>query len=145
MKALVCLTADYANVTHDGKLNIMGVFNIIFSQDFPARHSAFYLVTKLVLELGEERKDRKLETLLLGEDANKFKVKLLERTISFESQEPGAMPESQGILGLRDIVFPEPGTYQFVLHVDGQFLASTPIHLKKLEPQVAESSPKLEG
>ena len=95
--------------------------------------------------MGEERNGRKLEIFLLGEDANKLKVKLFETPISFKSQEPGAMPESQGILGLRDIVFPEPGTYQFVLHVDGHFLASTPIYLKKLEPQVLGSSPKLEG
>jgi hypothetical protein len=145
MKPLVCLTADYANVSHDGKLNIMGVFNLIFSQVFPARHSTFFLVTKLVLELGEERTDRKLEVFLLGEDANEFKIKIFERVISFESIEPGAMPENQGILGLRDLVFPDPGTYQFVLHVDGHFLASTPVYLKQIPPQLAQNSPNSKG
>jgi hypothetical protein len=102
-------------------------------------------VTKLALELGEESKDRRLEVFLLGEDANKFKIKLFERIIAFNSLEPGAMPENQGILGLRDVVFPEPGTYQFVLHVDSHFLASTPVYLKELPPQLPEASPKPEG
>ena len=71
MKTLVFLTADFANLTGDNKLNIMGVFNQIFAQKFPARHPQFHLVIKLGLELGEEPKDRKLTIYLVGEDQRK--------------------------------------------------------------------------
>jgi len=32
------LVADYANVTDNGKLNVMGIFQRLHAREFPARH-----------------------------------------------------------------------------------------------------------
>jgi hypothetical protein len=53
MKQLLFLAADYANITGDGKLNVMGIFNDIYSFNFPARHSSMHLVARLGAELSE--------------------------------------------------------------------------------------------
>jgi len=41
------LAADYANITRDGKLNVMGIFSIINAPGFPAVHPQMYLVAQL--------------------------------------------------------------------------------------------------
>jgi len=53
MKLTLFLAADYANITREGKLNVMGIFNDIYARTFPARHSSMHLVAKLGAELGE--------------------------------------------------------------------------------------------
>lgn len=75
MKPLLFLAADYANITGDGKLNVMGIFNDIFSFNFPARHSSMHLVGKLGAELGEYGQTRNFTIKLLDEDGNHDVVK----------------------------------------------------------------------
>ena len=52
------LCADYANLTGDGKLNIMGIFSTIFATQFPARHPSMHIIAKLIGGLGEEGQTR---------------------------------------------------------------------------------------
>jgi hypothetical protein len=116
MKLLLFLAADCANITREGKLNVMGVFNDIFSQNFPARHSSMHLVAKLGAELGEYGQTRDFKVDLLDEDgrpifdlSGQFQIPVGER---------GRKPEVNLILELKDIVFPKAGTYEFVLLVE---------------------------
>jgi len=44
MKARIAVLADYANVTADRKLNVMGVFNVINASRVPAIHRQMQLV-----------------------------------------------------------------------------------------------------
>jgi hypothetical protein len=61
MKPLLFLAADYASVTGDGKLNVMGIFNDINAFNFPARHSSMHLIAKLGPELAVKLIDQLLE------------------------------------------------------------------------------------
>src|SRR5919204_3250104 len=47
MRLSLALLADYANVSHDGKLNIMGIFGQIHAPQFPAVHAQMHLVLSL--------------------------------------------------------------------------------------------------
>ena len=122
MRTLIFLTADYANITQDKKLNVMGIFNQIWSKSFPAKHSTFHLIIKLCLELGEEpNREREIEIKLINEDATWERPLGPPRNFKFpEERIPGFTPEFNLILGVRDMVFPEPGIYQFVVLVDGE-------------------------
>jgi len=129
MKTLLFLTADFANLTQDNKVNILGIFNQIFAHKFPTMHSQFSLVVKVGLETGEEPKNRKLTLFLVGEDANIARVKLLEETFNFPERIGGLDPEHSVIMNVRGMVFPVPGTYQFLLHIDDRFLSSLSLNL----------------
>jgi len=59
------LTADYANREQTGKLNVLGVFNRIFSHKFPAKHHRLYVVIRMHAELGEFDTDHDLKVLFL--------------------------------------------------------------------------------
>jgi len=131
MKQLLFLAADHANITGDGKLNVMGIFNEIFSYNFPARHSSMHLVGKLGAELGEYGQTRNFTIKLLDEDANQ----VMDITGQFDipNGERGRKPEVNLILELKDVVFPKPGIYQFVLLIDKDHKCELSLYVNKLE------------
>jgi hypothetical protein len=134
MKTLLFLTADYANLTLDNKVNILGIFNQVFASRFPTLVSQFHLVAKVGLEPGEEPKNRKLTLYLVGEDANAEKIKIFEETFDFPERLGGLDPEHAMIIAMQGMVFPKQGTYQFLLHVDDRWQASLSLYLREQAP-----------
>ena len=72
MKLLLILAADYANITNDGKLNVMGIFREINASHFPARHPSMHIVVILGAELGEYGQTRILTIKLRDPDGNEI-------------------------------------------------------------------------
>jgi hypothetical protein len=131
MKLNLFLAADYANITREGKLNVMGIFNDIYSPAFPARHAAMHLVATLGAELGEPGQTRNFTVKLLDEDGNQ--IFDLSGQIQIPKSEHGRKPQVNLILGLKDIVFPKPGIYQFVLLVEKDHKGDLSLYLNKIE------------
>lgn len=133
MKLSLLLVADYANITDNGKLNVMGIFQEINSYSFPARHSSMHLVIKLVAELGEFGETRDLKIQLSDGDG----AKILEITgpIQIPDYNAGKKPEVNAIIELKDVIFPKPGPYQFVVLVDKDYKGDTRIQVNKLEAE----------
>ena len=131
MKPLLFLVADYANITGDGKLNVMGIFNDIFSYNFPARHSSMHLVGRLGAELGEYNQIRDFTIKLLDEDANQ----IMDMSGQFEipKGEKGRKPEVNLIFELKDVVFPKPGIYQFVLFIEKDYKCDLSLYVNPIE------------
>jgi hypothetical protein len=123
------LCADYANLTGDGKLNIMGIFSTIFATQFPARHPSMHIVAKLIGELGEEGQTRDVRILLLDPDGKR----ILE--VGGEMEVPQRVnaqkPEINAIVCLQEVVFPVPGPYNFILMVDKDQKGELPISVEK--------------
>jgi hypothetical protein len=144
MKTLLFLTADYANLTQENKVNILGIFNQVFASKFPTLVPQYHLIAKVGLEAGEEPKNRKLTLYLVGEDANVAKVKIFEETFSFPERVGGLDPEHAIIMALQGMVFPKQGTYQFLMHIDDRWQASLSLYLREQAPPES-SKPQLEG
>jgi len=137
MKLLLFLAADYANITREGKLNVMGIFNDVYSYQFPARHSSMHLVAKLGAELGEYGQARDFTVKLLDADGNP--IFDLSGQFQIPKGEQGRKPEVNLILELKDIVFPTEGVYQFVLLVDRDHKGELSLYVNKLdEPRPAQ-------
>lgn len=132
MKPLLFLAADYANITGDGKLNVMGVFNDIYSFNFPARHPTMHLVGKLSAELGEYDQTRNFTIKLLNEDGNQVFMDISGQ-FQIPKGERGRKPEVNLILELKDVVFPNPGIYQFVLLVEKDYKCDLSLYVNKIE------------
>lgn len=126
MKLGIFLLADYANGS-GGRLNIMGVFNTIAAEQFPAQHPFMFLVAKVEAELGEQGKEHRFTLLRLDEDSNASK--LIED--GFTIPEPAAgyrsNPHASFIFQLIDIPFEKPSLYEFRFLVDDHPLGS--VHL----------------
>ena len=131
MRTLLFLVADYANITREGKLNVMGIFNDIYSFNFPARHSSMHLIAKLGAELGEYGQTRDFTVKLLDEDGNH--IMDVSGQIQMPKGERGRKPEVNVILELKDVVFPKPGAYQFVIFVDRDHKGELSLYVNQLE------------
>jgi len=116
MKPLLFLAADYANITGDGKLNVMGIFNDVNADSFPARHPSMFLIAKLAPELSEYGQQRDYTIILMDADANH----ILELSGKFQVPRPqnGRKPEVNIIFDLKDIVFTKAGRHVFIIQVD---------------------------
>jgi hypothetical protein len=131
MRPILFLVADYANITREGKLNVMGIFNDIYSFNFPARHSSMHLVCKLGAELGEYGQTRDFTVKLLDDDGNQ--IMDVSGQFQIPKGERGRKPEVNIILELKDVVFPKSGSYQFVILVDRDHKGELSLYVNQLE------------
>jgi hypothetical protein len=139
MQVTLLLAADYANVAQGGKLNVMGIFDNIRAHKFPARHSLMHIVIKLAAELGENNETRTVTIKLVDQDGNELMK--MSQNVQVPATIGGRRPELNIIMGLQDIKFPEPGTYEFVVLVDKDFKASRPVQLIQIEQPAAPDVP----
>jgi len=132
MKPLLFLSADYANITGEGKLNVMGIFNNINALSFPARHSSMHLIAKLSPEMSEYGQKRSFTILLMDADANH----IVEVSGEFEvpKGQDGKKPEVNIMFELKDVVFVKPGRYVFVLLIDKDQKDEITLYVNQIEP-----------
>ena len=132
MKLLIFVAADWANVTADNKLNIMGIFNEIRANKFPASHPSMHLVIRLLAELGEFGQERDLTILLQdpdGQELGKFLIK-----VKVPTPEGGARAEVNAVFNIRGVAFKQPGPHQFIVLVDKDYKGDLPINLVEVTP-----------
>jgi len=111
------IVADYANLTKDGKLNVMGIFSTINASAFPAKHSEMYVIVKLYAKPAEYDQTRKLTIKLLDEDATQQLVNF-SHDFRVPKGSGGQRVETNHILRLTDVIFPSAGSYQISALVD---------------------------
>lgn len=122
------LIADYVNITADGKLNVMGIFNSIHSTEFPTAHPEMFLVAKLSADPSEYGTRKKLAIKLLDEGGKPI-ASLLEREIEIPHGKGDNVVAIRQLLKLTGLVFPQPGAYQFSLLIDNEQKGSQTVQL----------------
>src|SRR5690242_6893273 len=120
---------DAANVSREGKLNVLGEFDSIHAAAFPLAYPTMVLVVRVeghATEAGEHQ----LRLRLLDEDGGDV-VPALEGAFPLGPPPyPGAPIRSAPlILQLHGVRFNSPGHHSFELLVDGQHLRSLPLHV----------------
>lgn len=131
MDVSILLVADYANVTQDGKLNIMGIFHNISALNFPAAHPEMHLITQLKAGPQQYERSFTLEIKLRKEDAQEA---LLNQSFELVVPRGTAWQDvyMNHLLRMVNVQFPEPGAYEFVVLVDGQLERSLPIEVRRI-------------
>jgi hypothetical protein len=122
------LIADYVNITADGKLNVMGIFNSIHSTEFPTAHPEMFLIAKFSTDPSEYGTKKKLAIKLLDEGGKPI-ASLLEHEIEIPHGKGGRVVEIRQLLKLTGLVFPQPGAYHFSILVDNDQKGSQTIQL----------------
>jgi len=129
----VLLVADYANITREGKPNLMGVFSNIRAAEFPARHPEMHVVVSLAASPSEYGSTRTLRLKLINEDGSLTLIEGHEEIVVPEGK-GGRRVEISRIFKLRDIVFPCPGDYQISVLIDNDEKGSLPLVVTMAEP-----------
>lgn len=132
MRAPIILLADFAN-TSGSKLNVMGVFTDILATAFPARHHLMYLVTKIILEVGDVAGQHTLTVKLLDQDGGA--IMGMEGMVEFPKVDAGRQSSVQLVMALPGLEFKQPGSYEFSVLIDGEPIDSAALHVSLRPPQ----------
>lgn len=132
MEVDLAVVADAANVSQEGKLNVLGVFDTIWARKFPFRHSAMVFVLRVRADFTEQG-HHQMEVRLIDADGGQlFKA---EGPLHVPAGTPGRQVKPHVIMGLSGISFPKPGDYSFEVLVGGQHLRSVPLYVVEGPPK----------
>lgn len=131
MEIDLALLADAATIDNSGKLNILGIFDRITAQNFPAQHSRISLVLRFAAGL-QEAGSHQVEIRLKAPDGSE--VVRLNGAMQLGAGTPaaGAGVKVPHVLNLDGMVFPKPGLYNFDVRVDGEHHVSIPLTMVDL-------------
>jgi hypothetical protein len=123
------VAADYALVDQAGKISVLGIFQHIWVQQFPAMHPRLHLVLRL--------KGKRTE---IGEHA--VQIRLLDEQdqeilggngqVTFAEPPAGVTDIEAAAILVFDVPFPHPGQYRFEITIDGAPAAAVPISVSQM-------------
>ena len=125
--ALLC---DDANVSQEGKLNILGVFDRIAAGTFPTVHPKMVFAFRVQAEYGDAGRSFAVRVRLIDEDGG----------VLFEASgeivgppvEPGEFLTANQLFTLVGVGFPRPGNYKFEVNVGDLLTHETPLVLLQI-------------
>jgi uncharacterized protein DUF6941 len=123
--------ADYALVDQAGKLSVLGIFQHVWVQQFPAMHPRLHLVLRLKgkrTEVGEHQVQIRLldeqDTEVLGGNG----------AVNFAEPPAGVTDIEAGAILVFDVPLPHAGAYRFEIMVDGDKKAAVPLTASQVHP-----------
>ena len=124
MRVRLAVLADYANVTGDGKLNVLGIFDRINLTQIPAVHPQMHLVLRLEAHSAEQNRVHHIEIRLQDpEGASIFEV----NGEIVPHGEPGQPVSTNQILTLNNLQLEKIGDFTFVVLIDGDMKTEIPL------------------
>ncbi len=120
------MLADAANVSREGKLNILGAFDRIYGTKFPLHWPRMVLVTRFEASAAEFGSEKSLEIVTMDADGKKLgkasgKMKIGEGRTGRQIKINHVLP-----MGM---TFPAPGEYSIVILVNGESKATVPLEV----------------
>ena len=118
MELTLALLADYANVSQEGKLNVLGIFNVIVASSVPSRVPVCHLVLRFTADASEKGSKKQVQFKLLDPDGKQ----LMDVSGELEIQ-PGGPPGPVTIDLLSPIewlAFEQYGEHQLSVLVNGE-------------------------
>ncbi len=127
MKIQFAFVADEANVSQEGKLNVLGVFDQVAAGEFPVVHPRMVFVFRLLAEFSDSGRATTLRVRLLDEDDGA----LFEAAGELQAPlvPPGGVTSANQVFHLVGIQFPRPGVYRFVVEMGDLEPYVTPFHV----------------
>src|SRR3989304_2646878 len=129
MELTLAFLADAANLSEGGKLNVLGMFNQIYSDTFPYRHPSMTCVVRFTASPAEFGKPKEVELTIMYPDGKPLGTLRGQTTVPTPLDGKRAYVEL--ILGLNGIPFERPGDYQFAILVGGEEKGSIPFEVRQ--------------
>lgn len=140
MEVGLALLADYANVTREGKLNVMGLFTIIKAPTLPWIHPQMQLVLQFEAGAAEWETQKDIQVKLLDADANSLLD--LRGSVKVPRGEAGRRVHVNSIMTFANAKFQAEGDYVFAVLIGGETKKEIPlrvVHAPRRPPDVKPS------
>jgi hypothetical protein len=135
MDVRLAVLADYANMTLEGKLNIMGIFGEINPPVLPFVLPVMFLVVMYSAPPAEVGRNQTLEAELIDSEGRRL-LGMQSTLVVPPGRRPGAPAEVAAVLALNNVRFEDADDYQFAILVGGQVKTSVPLRVNQ---------PKMDG
>ncbi len=127
MKVLYSVIAEDAQLRHDGRMDVHGIYHELYARGFPARQDKLTLVTTIEWDASERGAIDFSVNLL---DPQRSPVLTVNAQTQVEDQYAVHRPaRTQMAIPIDGIVFPAVCTYEFQLTVGDHSEPLTPIYL----------------
>ena len=135
MRIPMAVLADEANISQEGKLNLMGIFDRIAAADFPVTHPRMVFAFRVEAEYEDSGRAVPVRVELIDEDGQP----LFEASGEIVAPRvgPGELSTANQVFALVGVQFPRAGRYKFVIRLGGDDPHETPFLV-----QVTATSPQ---
>ena len=137
MQVSLAVLADCANITQDGKINVMGIFGEINPPGLPAVLPTMFLIIGFVASPAEVGTEKSLQIVLLDEDGTR-RLQLQNNAVVPQPSRAGGNATLVSIIGLNNTVFERAGDYQFSILVNGEEKTTIPLRVNAVLPPIPE-------
>ncbi len=137
MLVALAVLADHANVSREGKLNILGIFDTIFVREFPAVHPQALLIVRFEADISEAETKKPVEIRLIDEDG--AQILSVSGEVALGKPEPGEIIQANALLTLNNLTFPHPGRYVFKILVNQEHKADVSLKVIQTKEPSAPS------
>jgi len=132
MDATLGLIAEYATISNDGKLSVLGIFDQMSSATFPTGVPIFYVVVSLAAGPAEFGSQRQIGIALHSQDGKELFKSESTETVP-KAPLPGIKSAMNRIWAFPGVGFVNPGTYEFSILVDGRTERTIPLYILQLK------------
>ncbi len=130
MDVNLAVLADYANVSQDSKLNIMGIFQEVNPPVLAFALPQMYLVVSFVAGPAEFGSVKNIRIVLLDNDGNEMLALEAQAQVP-RPPRPGRRAFINQVIGLNGITFQRPGDYAFSILVGGETKETVGLHVNE--------------
>jgi len=134
----LAVACDYALIDQHGKLSVLGIFERIWVERFPAVHPRLHLVLRLKgrrTEIG----DHPIVIRLVDDDGRE--VLRGDGAVSIGEPPAGVLEVEAGAVLAFDVPLERPGAYVFEITVDGGIEATVPLTVSQIPTPAAPAQP----
>jgi hypothetical protein len=137
MQILLAVVCDDAKLNAKGKLDVHGIFNDLYAPGFPAKQERMTLV--LVVEWDREDEGRYRFRVDLRDPDGESILSLDGHTDVDRRPADRPPPRTRLVMPLGEVIFPQPGAYDFRVTMKGQTFSGTSLYLVESDEAPAAS------
>ncbi|MFW5946879.1 MAG: DUF6941 family protein [Gemmatimonadota bacterium] len=127
MDVTFAVVADYANVSREGKLNVMGIFDRVFTRQVPGRFPPMQLVIRLEAEYDELDTEHSVRVQL--RDPGGEPIFDIDGAFTPRGGQPGQKTGVNHVLHLGNVPLHRAGSHRILVWIDGALKREVPIHV----------------
>ena len=130
MEVSFALLADAANISREGKLNVLGAFDRIYGAKFPLTWPRMMLVTRFLASAAEFGAEKSIEIVTLNADGKRLGGATGKMRVP--QGQSGRALKINHVLPMA-MTFPAPGEYSIEILVNGESKATVPLEVIQRE------------
>ncbi|MFP4623530.1 MAG: DUF6941 family protein [Gemmatimonadota bacterium] len=139
MQVTFAVLADYANVSREGKLNVMGIFDRVFTRQLPSRFPPMQLVIRLEAQFAELNTEHTLRIQLADPDGEPLFD--INGTFTPRGGPPGQPISVNHVIRLADLPIRKTGSHNALVWVDGDLKREVPLRVDEAPHQPPPTDP----